>query len=63
MDLSFFFGGVSVFISNLTIQRQHFPSDEDQAGVAKALFRLMDTYQLDTNTMSTGQLPGHPSIN
>lgn len=52
-----------VFISNLTIQRHHFPSDEDQAGVAKALFRLMDTYQLDTNTISTGQLPGHPSIN
>uniref|UniRef100_A0A3Q3JQ62 procollagen-proline 4-dioxygenase n=1 Tax=Monopterus albus TaxID=43700 RepID=A0A3Q3JQ62_MONAL len=47
-----------VFISNLTIQRQYFPNDEDQAGAAKALMRLQDTYQLDTNTISTGQLPG-----
>uniref|UniRef100_A0A3Q3JHE7 procollagen-proline 4-dioxygenase n=1 Tax=Monopterus albus TaxID=43700 RepID=A0A3Q3JHE7_MONAL len=46
-----------VFISNLTIQRQYFPNDEDQAGAAKALMRLQDTYQLDTNTISTGQLP------
>lgn len=54
---------VPVFISNLTTQRQHFPNDEDQAGAAKALFRLMDTYKLDANTMSTGQLPGHlPAI-
>lgn len=51
-----------VFISNLTIQRQHFPNDDDQHGAAKALTRLLDTYQLDTNTMSTGQLlPGSPS--
>uniref|UniRef100_A0A674MTX6 procollagen-proline 4-dioxygenase n=1 Tax=Takifugu rubripes TaxID=31033 RepID=A0A674MTX6_TAKRU len=33
------------FLSNLTIQRQHFPSDEDQSGAAKALTRLLDTYQ------------------
>ncbi|XP_048864539.1 prolyl 4-hydroxylase subunit alpha-1b isoform X2 [Brienomyrus brachyistius] len=46
------------FISNLTIQRQYFPSDEDQTGAAKALLRLQDTYQLDTNTISTGNLPG-----
>nr|XP_046233313.1 prolyl 4-hydroxylase subunit alpha-1-like isoform X4 [Scatophagus argus] len=46
------------FISNLTIQRQYFPSDDDQTGAAKALMRLLDTYQLDTNTMSTGELPG-----
>lgn len=53
--------GVSVFISNLTIQRQYFPNDDDQTGAAKALMRLQDTYQLDTNTISTGQLPGqHP---
>lgn len=49
---------VSAFISNLTIQRQHFPNDDDEIGAAKALTRLLDTYQLDTNTMSTGQLPG-----
>uniref|UniRef100_A0A4W6E6A6 procollagen-proline 4-dioxygenase n=1 Tax=Lates calcarifer TaxID=8187 RepID=A0A4W6E6A6_LATCA len=48
-----------VFISNLTIQRQHFPNDDDQTGAAKALMRLQDTYQLDTNIISTGELPGH----
>ncbi|GAB1295134.1 Prolyl 4-hydroxylase subunit alpha-1 [Apodemus speciosus] len=46
------------FISNLTIQRQYFPNDEDQVGAAKALFRLQDTYNLDTNTISKGNLPG-----
>ncbi|KAK1794362.1 hypothetical protein P4O66_011243 [Electrophorus voltai] len=46
------------FISNLTIQRQHFPSEEDQTGAAKALLRLQDTYKLDTQTISTGDLPG-----
>uniref|UniRef100_A0A674AW03 procollagen-proline 4-dioxygenase n=1 Tax=Salmo trutta TaxID=8032 RepID=A0A674AW03_SALTR len=45
------------FISNLTLQRQHFPTDEDQTGAAKALLRLQDTYRLDTNTISTGDLP------
>ncbi|CAF90979.1 unnamed protein product, partial [Tetraodon nigroviridis] len=49
------------FLSNLTIQRQHFPSDEDQSGAAKALTRLLDTYQLDTDTISTGQIPGSPA--
>uniref|UniRef100_A0A8C9XG65 Prolyl 4-hydroxylase subunit alpha-1 n=1 Tax=Sander lucioperca TaxID=283035 RepID=A0A8C9XG65_SANLU len=47
------------FISNLTIQRQHFPTDEDQTGAAKALLRLQDTYKLDANTISTGDLPGN----
>ncbi|XP_040885369.1 prolyl 4-hydroxylase subunit alpha-1-like isoform X2 [Toxotes jaculatrix] len=47
-----------VFISNLTIQRQYFPSDDDQTGAAKALMRLQDTYQLDTDIISTGELPG-----
>lgn len=50
--------GVSAFISNLTIQRQFFPNDEDQAGAAKALMRLQDTYQLETSIISSGQLPG-----
>lgn len=45
-------------ISNLTIQRQYFPTDEDEAGAANALIRLQDTYQLDTETISTGMLPG-----
>ncbi|XP_078499215.1 prolyl 4-hydroxylase subunit alpha-1 isoform X2 [Lissotriton helveticus] len=46
------------FISNLTVQRQHFPNDEDQTGAAKALLRLQDTYNLDTDTLSKGNLPG-----
>ncbi|MEQ2304742.1 Prolyl 4-hydroxylase subunit alpha-1, partial [Ameca splendens] len=46
------------FISNLTIQRQYFPTEEDQTGAAKALLRLQDTYNLDANTISTGNLPG-----
>uniref|UniRef100_A0A8C9YHX9 procollagen-proline 4-dioxygenase n=1 Tax=Sander lucioperca TaxID=283035 RepID=A0A8C9YHX9_SANLU len=47
------------FISNLTIHRQHFPNDEDQTGAAKALTRLLETYRLDTDTFSSGELPGH----
>ncbi|KAJ8404762.1 hypothetical protein AAFF_G00331490 [Aldrovandia affinis] len=46
------------FISNLTIQRQYFPNDDDQTGAAKALLRLQDTYQLETQTISSGNLPG-----
>ncbi|XP_061692820.1 prolyl 4-hydroxylase subunit alpha-1b isoform X2 [Syngnathoides biaculeatus] len=46
------------FISNLTIQRRYFPTDDDQTGAAKALLRLQDTYNLDANTISTGNLPG-----
>uniref|UniRef100_A0A8C8A008 Prolyl 4-hydroxylase subunit alpha-1 n=1 Tax=Oryzias sinensis TaxID=183150 RepID=A0A8C8A008_9TELE len=46
------------FISNLTIQRKYFPTEEDQTGAAKALLRLQDTYNLDANTISTGDLPG-----
>nr|XP_023686782.1 prolyl 4-hydroxylase subunit alpha-1-like isoform X1 [Paramormyrops kingsleyae]XP_023686783.1 prolyl 4-hydroxylase subunit alpha-1-like isoform X1 [Paramormyrops kingsleyae] len=46
------------FISNLTIQRQHFPNDEDEIGAAKALLRLQDTYHLETETISRGNLPG-----
>ncbi|KAM6897554.1 prolyl 4-hydroxylase subunit alpha-1-like [Xenentodon cancila] len=49
------------FISNLTIQRQHFPTDDDQMGAARALIRLQDTYQLDTSTISSGLLPGSSS--
>uniref|UniRef100_A0A8C5U1J4 Prolyl 4-hydroxylase subunit alpha-1 n=1 Tax=Malurus cyaneus samueli TaxID=2593467 RepID=A0A8C5U1J4_9PASS len=45
------------FISNMTIQRQFFPNDEDQTGAAKALLRLQDTYNLDTDTLSRGNLP------
>ncbi|XP_053197610.1 prolyl 4-hydroxylase subunit alpha-1a [Scomber japonicus] len=50
-----------VFISNLTVQRQHFPNDDDQIGAAKALIRLQDTYKLDTDVMASGRLPGAPS--
>lgn len=46
------------FISNLTVQRQYFPNDDDQTGAARALLRLQDTYNLDTETISKGNLPG-----
>ncbi|XP_034722042.1 prolyl 4-hydroxylase subunit alpha-1-like, partial [Etheostoma cragini] len=46
------------FISNLTIHRQRFPNDEDQAGAARALTRLLDTYRLDADTFAAGELPG-----
>uniref|UniRef100_A0A8D2LEQ2 procollagen-proline 4-dioxygenase n=1 Tax=Varanus komodoensis TaxID=61221 RepID=A0A8D2LEQ2_VARKO len=46
------------FIANLTIQRQFFPSEEDETGAAKALMRLQDTYKLDPETISKGEFPG-----
>ncbi|KAM3835629.1 prolyl 4-hydroxylase subunit alpha-1 isoform 4-T5 [Vipera latastei] len=46
------------FISNMTVQRLFFPDDEDQTGAGKALLRLQDTYNLDTDTISRGNLPG-----
>ncbi|KAM6116566.1 prolyl 4-hydroxylase subunit alpha-2 isoform 2-T2 [Pterocles gutturalis] len=46
------------FIANLTIQRQFFPTEEDETGAAKALMRLQDTYKLDPETLSRGNLPG-----
>ncbi|XP_067900044.1 prolyl 4-hydroxylase subunit alpha-2-like isoform X5 [Heterodontus francisci] len=46
------------FIANLSIQREHFPTDEDESGAAKALLRLQDTYRLDSESISKGRLPG-----
>ncbi|XP_051487233.1 prolyl 4-hydroxylase subunit alpha-2 isoform X3 [Apus apus] len=46
------------FIANLTLQRQFFPTEEDETGAAKALMRLQDTYRLDPETLSRGNLPG-----
>uniref|UniRef100_A0A8C4S754 procollagen-proline 4-dioxygenase n=1 Tax=Erpetoichthys calabaricus TaxID=27687 RepID=A0A8C4S754_ERPCA len=45
------------FISNISLQRQFFPDDEDEKGAAKALMRLQDTYRLDPEKISKGQLP------
>ncbi|XP_031729985.1 prolyl 4-hydroxylase subunit alpha-2 isoform X2 [Anarrhichthys ocellatus] len=51
------------FISNMSIHRQFFPDEEDETGAAKALMRLQDTYQLDSEAFSTGKLPGmHSNI-
>ncbi|XP_014747067.1 PREDICTED: prolyl 4-hydroxylase subunit alpha-2 isoform X4 [Sturnus vulgaris] len=47
----------SGFIANLTMQRQFFPTEEDETGAAKALMRLQDTYKLDPETLSRGNLP------
>uniref|UniRef100_A0A8D3DN87 procollagen-proline 4-dioxygenase n=1 Tax=Scophthalmus maximus TaxID=52904 RepID=A0A8D3DN87_SCOMX len=49
------------FISNMSIHRQFFPDEEDQTGAAKALMRLQDTYQLDSEAFSRGKLPVNPS--
>ncbi|XP_021097277.1 prolyl 4-hydroxylase subunit alpha-2 isoform X4 [Heterocephalus glaber] len=46
------------FIANLSVQRQFFPTDEDESGAAKALLRLQDTYKLDPGMISRGELPG-----
>ncbi|XP_069100846.1 prolyl 4-hydroxylase subunit alpha-2 isoform X2 [Pleurodeles waltl] len=46
------------FIANLTVQRQFFPSEEDEMGAAKALMRLQDTYKLDPDIIASGRLPG-----
>ncbi|XP_012513092.1 PREDICTED: prolyl 4-hydroxylase subunit alpha-2 isoform X4 [Propithecus coquereli] len=46
------------FVANFSVQRQFFPTDEDEMGAAKALMRLQDTYRLDPDTISRGELPG-----
>ncbi|XP_066501566.1 prolyl 4-hydroxylase subunit alpha-2-like isoform X1 [Hoplias malabaricus] len=46
------------FISNISLHRQYFPDQEDEKGAAKALMRLQDTYNLDTESFSKGKLPG-----
>uniref|UniRef100_A0A3B1JQN5 procollagen-proline 4-dioxygenase n=1 Tax=Astyanax mexicanus TaxID=7994 RepID=A0A3B1JQN5_ASTMX len=46
------------FISNISVHRQVFPDQEDENGAAKALMRLQDTYNLDSESFSKGKLPG-----
>lgn len=46
------------FISNISTHRQYFPDEEDATGAAKALMRLQDTYQLDSEVFARGTLPG-----
>ncbi|XP_012369757.1 prolyl 4-hydroxylase subunit alpha-2 [Octodon degus] len=46
------------FLANLSVQRQFFPTDEDEVGAAKALMRLQDTYKLDPGMISRGEIPG-----
>ncbi|XP_072446517.1 prolyl 4-hydroxylase subunit alpha-2-like isoform X1 [Chiloscyllium punctatum] len=50
------------FIANLSIQRENFPTDEDESGAGKALLRLQDTYKLDSESISKGKLPGAQHI-
>ncbi|XP_028838583.1 prolyl 4-hydroxylase subunit alpha-2 isoform X1 [Denticeps clupeoides] len=44
------------FISNISAHRQYFPDEEDEKGAAKALMRLQDTYQLDSESFAKGNL-------
>ncbi|XP_051928350.1 prolyl 4-hydroxylase subunit alpha-1-like isoform X2 [Hippocampus zosterae] len=46
------------FVSYLDSRSEHLPDGNDLTGVAEALVRLQDTYQLDTGTMAKGELPG-----
>ncbi|XP_019730134.1 prolyl 4-hydroxylase subunit alpha-1-like isoform X2 [Hippocampus comes] len=46
------------FVSNLTSRSEDLPNEGDQTGGAEALLRLQDTYQLDSDTMAKGKLPG-----
>lgn len=57
-DFWFSLSHLEGFIANLSVQRQFFPTDEDETGAAKALMRLQDTYKLDPDTISKGELPG-----
>ncbi|XP_074528953.1 prolyl 4-hydroxylase subunit alpha-2 isoform X2 [Halichoeres trimaculatus] len=50
------------FISNMSTHRQYFPDQEDETGAAKALMRLQDTYQLDSEAFSRGKLPGKQGL-
>lgn len=45
----------------MSTHRQYFPDEEDEMGAAKALMRLQDTYQLDSEAFSKGKLPGEES--
>lgn len=47
----------------MSIHRQFFPDEEDEKGAAKALMRLQDTYQLDSEAFSKGKLPGNQREN
>ncbi|XP_051925528.1 prolyl 4-hydroxylase subunit alpha-1-like isoform X2 [Hippocampus zosterae] len=46
------------FVSNLTSRNEDLPDEGDLTGGAEALLRLQDTYQLDSDTMAKGELPG-----
>lgn len=52
----------SGFIANISLRRQFFPDDEDERGAARALLRLQDTYRLDSELLSSGQLPGERDL-
>ena len=61
-NLLFSLSPLEDFIANLSVQRQFFPTDEDETGAAKALMRLQDTYKLDPDTISKGDLPGNSPL-
>jgi len=46
----------------MSVHRQLFPDAEDETGAAKALMRLQDTYQLDSEAFSRGKLPGNRGL-
>lgn len=46
----------------MSTHRQYFPDEEDKTGAARALMRLQDTYQLDSEAFSKGKLPGKQRV-
>ncbi|XP_061561596.1 prolyl 4-hydroxylase subunit alpha-1-like isoform X1 [Phycodurus eques] len=46
------------FVSDVAVGRRRFPDEGDRTGVAEALLRLQDTYELDTDSLAKGELPG-----
>ncbi|XP_061665382.1 prolyl 4-hydroxylase subunit alpha-1-like [Syngnathoides biaculeatus] len=50
------------FVSELGVKRQRFPDNGDLTGAAQALLRLQDTYELDTDTLAKGELPGNSRL-
>jgi len=53
----------SVYLKNITSHREtlKFPSADDLNGAATGLFRLQNTYQLDTHKLASGELLGKMS--
>ncbi|XP_014670419.1 PREDICTED: prolyl 4-hydroxylase subunit alpha-1-like [Priapulus caudatus] len=55
-------GQADALAQNLTAYTENFPTKEDLKGAATALFRLQDTYRLNTADLAMGRVPGTTSF-